>query len=310
MLVAPHRGRASIFRGLDHWNAQYETRLHKRYHLSGSQISWDCEEHPPIYVDPNESIQKKDRDEVDEVHLDRDGSSHPDGATPSPSADSNEDQTKMRYRCKLCGQPKQNHSCPYRQAMQRNIGVSVYPVVNAYTASEPGNLAPALAEMNNFIDRFEDGIVESARFSQHPSHSSEMTPPFTGFSKKRKHSETFDPEPLVRQVSPFAQTESLSREQYRAVSTPTKDGDFEYPPIPLTFSERKKLSDTLFTLSKEIHYLNEEVASILHDARERNLWDVAVAQVMTQVIVALYCVEGDKRLDGLHHYLLGIGISC
>lgn len=197
--------------------------------------------------------------------------------------------------------------------MQRNIGVSVYPAVNAYTASEPGYLAPALSDMNNFIDRSDDVFLDTALPSQHASHSSIMTPPCGGSavtdSRKRKHSETLDPEPIVRQVSPFAQAESLCREQYRAISVPSKEGDFEYPPLPLSFQERKKLSDTLFVLSKEIPHLEEQVGTILHDARERDMWDMAVAQVMTQVIVALYCGEGDKRLDGLHHYLLGIGVS-
>ncbi len=315
-MVTPQRGRMPIFRGVDHWNAQYASRLHQRYHLNGSQISWDAEENPPIYIDPDESIGKPHQEGLDVIQLSPEGSPERESAhapTPSPTTECGDDQPKMKYRCKLCGQPKQNHNCPYRHAMQRNIGISVYPAVNAYTASEPGHLAPALSDMNNFIDRSDDGFLDTARPSQHAPDSSVMTPPSIGSAvsndRKRKYSEALDPEPIVRQVSPFAQAESLCREQYRAISAPTKEGDFEYPPLPLSFQERKRLSDTLFALSKEIHHLHEEVASILHDARERDLWDMAVAQIMTQVIVALYCGEGDKRLDGLHHYLLGIGIS-
>lgn len=314
--VAPPRGRMPIFRGVDHWNAQYASRLHRRYHLNGSQISWDAEENPPIHIDPDESIGQTKQERLDEIQLSPEGSPERDCAhapTPSPTTECGDDQPKMKYRCKLCGQPKQNHNCPYRHAMQRNIGISVYPAVNAYTASEPGHLAPALSDMNNFIDRSDDGFLDTARPSPHAPDSSVLTPPCGGSggsdNRKRKYAETLDPEPIIRQVSPFAQAESLCREQYRAISAPAKEGDFQYPPLPLSFQERKRLSDTLFALSKEIHHLHEEVASILHDARARDLWDMAVAQVMTQVIVALYCGEGDKRLDGLHHYLLGIGIS-
>ena len=315
-MISP-RNRDSIFRGFDSWNDQYESRLHRRYHLNGSQISWDSEEHPPIYVESSEGLQQQPSD-ADVIQLSPDGSTAQDDSTtetPSPESECGDDQRKMRYRCKLCGQPKQNHSCPYRQAMQRSIGVSVYPAVNAYTACEPGYLAPALSDMNNFVDRSEDGFLFEPMNASHQSpHAPEMTPPCTGSvisenRNKRKYSEVNEHKPVIRQVSPFVQTESLYREQYRAVSSLPKNDDFQYPPLPLSFQERKKLSDTLFALSKEIHNLHEEVASILHQARERNLWDMAVAQVMTQVVVALYCGEGDKRLDGLHHYLLGIGIS-
>jgi hypothetical protein len=80
--------------------------------------------------------------------------------------------------------------------------------------------------------------------------------------------------------------------------------------MPLTFTERKRLSDTLFFLSKEIPALTRDAAEILRAAREKDEWDLALAEVLTQVVVGLYCGEGDHRLDGLQQYLLGIGISC
>jgi hypothetical protein len=229
--------------------------------------------------------------------------------------------------------------------MQRSIGVSVYPVVNAYASNEPGTLAPPLSDMNNFVDTssaapsFRPDVIKvdenaSNKVSPIPSNAQgrsvsqsngppELSPtPTTGGSslaaavvsegRKRKHSDIDEQEKTItpQQVSPFAETAPLRWEQYRAVSVTPKEGDFEYPPVPLSFSERKKLSDTLFALTKEIQHLTEEVSAILHEARERELWDLAVAEVMTQVVVALYCGEGDKRLDGLQHYLLAIGIAC
>lgn len=231
----------------------------------------------------------------------------------------------MKYRCKLCGQPKQNHNCPYRQSMQRSIGVSVQPAINAYEAREPGLLAPALSEMNNFVDRSDqtDNDVpsyitaekreDSAACNSPNFSASEITPPSSSGSKgnlgrKRKHSDALSPRAALD--SKFVESVPLCREQYRAVSISHSDSDFKYTPFPLSFQERKKLSDTLFALSKEISHLTDEIACILREARERELWDLAVAEIMTQVIVALHCVEGDKRLDGLQHYLLKIGIAC
>lgn len=86
--------------------------------------------------------------------------------------------------------------------------------------------------------------------------------------------------------------------------------DYQYPAIPLTFSERKRLSDTLFFLSKEIPSITADCAAALREARRNSEWDLAVAELLTQVVIGLFCGEGDIRLDGLHRYLLALGISC
>jgi hypothetical protein len=343
------RDRDTIFRGVDKWSHNYQSRFHNRYHMSGSRISWEMEEHPPIIpIDDRHGIQQSSRDSNDKHYLSPEGSNSQGGESsstnPSPTPSGGSEPPKMKYRCKLCGQPKHNHSCPYRQSMQRSIGVSVYPAVNAYASNEPGALAPPLSDMNNFVDtslsassfRPDDIKVDetaSNKVSPIPSNTQDRSvsksngpevssTPTTGDSslvaavvsedRKRKHSDIDEQEKTIspQQVSPFAETAPLRREQYRAVSVTPKEGDFEYPTVPLSFLERKKLSDTLFALTKEIRHLTEEVSGILHEARERDLWDLAVAEVMTQVVVALYCGEGDKRLDGLQQYLLAIGIAC
>lgn len=106
----------------------------------------------------------------------------------------------------------------------------------------------------------------------------------------------------------------LLPEQYRAVTRSNKNpkpvGGYEYPAIELTFEERKKLSDSLFVLSREIPFLTEECSLILSEARAEDLWDLAVAELLTQLVVGLYCQEGDRCLDGLQQYLLYLGISC
>jgi len=88
------------------------------------------------------------------------------------------------------------------------------------------------------------------------------------------------------------------------------DRSYRYPALPLPYAQRKRLSDNLFTLSKEMPKLTDECALVLREARERDMWDCAVAELMTQVVVAVFCPEGDDRLEGLRRYLLSLGIAC
>jgi hypothetical protein len=232
-----------------------------------------------------------------------------DSTTSSTCLDS-----KLKYRCKVCGQPKQNHVCPYRHSMQRSIGVTVHSAVNAYEAREPGYLTPSLSDMNNFMDRFDESSMSLTSDSMY-LNSSKETSQLQLFSSEAslndipvQKREVHGPE-CTNQEFRFVPSEPLYPEQYRSVTSACSEGSFTYQPIPLSFSERKRLSDTLFTLSMEIPAVQEEVAEILRHARLRDTWDMAVAQLLTQIVVALHCYEGDKRLDGLHHYLLHIGIA-
>ena len=56
--------------------------------------------------------------------------------------------------------------------------------------------------------------------------------------------------------------------------------------------------------------MTSDCAGILRDARDKDDWDQAVAELLTQVVVGLYCGEGDSQLDGLQQYLLTLGVSC
>eukprot|EP00586_Coscinodiscus_wailesii_P017773 CAMPEP_0172505884 /NCGR_PEP_ID=MMETSP1066-20121228/189593_1 /TAXON_ID=671091 /ORGANISM="Coscinodiscus wailesii, Strain CCMP2513" /LENGTH=544 /DNA_ID=CAMNT_0013282645 /DNA_START=1 /DNA_END=1635 /DNA_ORIENTATION=+ len=298
----------------------------------------------------------------------------------SASVEGTPSQPKMKYRCKLCGLPKQNHVCAYQQSLQRSIGTQIYPAVNAFTADEPGVLAPALSEMNNFVG--ESAMNDSDRsdtspqrppplqdkgspanvtpetlrltggnnnppinnphspgssisFSPHgtpyrktnhatttsgPLHSSQhsthtqqtpnknhhhpYTPTHSSSSRKRKS----PPSPTS---SLFITPVDLKPEQYRIVTPQQKTCGFTYPSLPLPYAQRKRLSDNLFSLSKEVPQLTDECAVVLREARERDQWDQAVAELMTQVVVVVHChPEEDGRLMGLRNYLLGIGIAC
>ena len=105
----------------------------------------------------------------------------------------------------------------------------------------------------------------------------------------------------------------LKPEQFRLVSQPSSTkaaGAFNYPSLPLPYAQRKRLSDNLFSLSNEVPKLTDECAQVLREAREKDMWDLAVAELMTQVIVIIHCPEGDNRFEGLRQYLLTLGIAC
>jgi len=101
----------------------------------------------------------------------------------------------------------------------------------------------------------------------------------------------------------------LRSEQFRLVAA-RELSSFEYPSIPLPYPQRKSLSDNLFELSNELPTLKEECAVILRKAREADAWDVAVAELLAQLIVAIHCPEKDTRLEGLSRYLSSLGIAC
>jgi hypothetical protein len=343
-------------------NQAYEERLRNRYQMNRTHISWDVEENPPVdstdtnhtrnsilaHMNTSESLTPEDY---------RNGSGSSSGKVASDDTlnpyssvvEMTSNGTKMKYRCKLCGQPKQNHDCPYRQSMQRSLGVTVHPAVNSFTANEPGALTIALSEMNNFVsydsdhgsseylrmastaaggafhqrslasitpESVEPGVLQSPHSSLSPHtmglsndapDESEST-----MNRKRNHSEI---EIAVNHDSsrPFIEEIQLRPEQYRAITDskrPRAAGAYQYPTIDLTFAERKKLSDTLFVWSRGIPHLMEECSSILDEARTKDSWDLAVAELLAQLAVALYCQEGDRCLDGLKNYLLSLGISC
>jgi len=388
---------------------KYDEALPGRYYENENRLSWEFEESPPVgcfsedeedarnrsmKAEASGQIEIDDDDEDHDEEDDDDGMSSPhllnNGSLSehdkknddSPSAS---DQPKMRYRCKLCGQPKQNHTCPYQQSLQRSIGVMIYPAVNAFTSNEPGVLAPTLTDMNNFVSSGCDDMSSAdssparptpdrqgnAPKNSTPSGSSgptNVTPetmrsptgnspgssslstgsgtspqrnPFRTPSSKRKsrntaslsgggamsHREASPPRSGGRkrhltQVTAglddnadmlFVEVMDLKPEQFRMI-TPSKKTSlpdaYTYPSLPLPYAQRKRLSDNLFSLSKEIPQLTDECAVVLRKARVKDMWDLAVAELMTQVVVVIHCTNGDCRFEGLRHYLLTLGIAC
>ena len=376
-------------------NDTYDELLPSRYYENENRLSWEFEETPPVGSDgdsddPLETGNEgrtgiKADDEDDPSRIDSSPTPSEDDQKPSSSSVNEDDskaggpegdQPKMRYRCKLCGLPKQNHTCAYQQSLQRSIGIMVYPAVNAFTSGEPGLLAPNLTDMNNFvISQLGDGSSSAEDSPSRPTpdrarrnHSSSMpgmpapnvtpetmrssnsssssgnsvghrTPlrsptsttrkprgsnlsggaamgqrvgtgsPPGSQSRKRTHAQLSSggDEDLL-----FVETVDLKPEQFRII-TPSKKAPrdaYTYPSLPLPYAQRKRLSDNLFALSKEVPQLTDECAVVLREARERDMWDLAVAELMTQVVVIIHCSGSDCCFEGLRHYLLTLGIAC
>jgi hypothetical protein len=126
---------------------EYDDYFSKRYYENEHRISWAFEETPPVISSEEEVFLKEQQKQHqmnggesisvmrkpgtlgnDDDRCDSDiksATSSPTKRDLSSSPSKGSGQPKMRYRCKLCGQPKQNHVCPYQQSLQRSIGVSV-----------------------------------------------------------------------------------------------------------------------------------------------------------------------------------------
>ena len=431
---------------------RYKDRFHQRYFVGGQGISWEVEENPPVFVSTDEedanSRRRRNNNKRGTRTSPTPGISNSSATTASRSGTSfscqdvsnnegeidsqqqrpssnttgklltdggDDPNKKIKYRCKLCGVPKQGHICPYSKKIQRTIGVMVCPAVNAYMSAEPGVLTLALSEMNNFVpydrtnsyagndESSSDGETEVASSFQgevasnidyyltpggtkkvkvkrhHNNNNSHHSPnsstslsttsrrsstskcqsqstPLVGKSqvhdqqqkrgqKRRAEDSSSSTNATKRGFTkrPFVMSLGLRPEHYRAVTPRTphrnnsrsatkqktnsderrdddehhdgnNDDAYEYQHhVPLTFVGRKRLTDTLFYLCRHSCFppsvITAEVASLLRTAREKNEWDLAVSEVLTQVVICINCSVGDYQLDGLRQYLLKIGIS-
>ena len=326
---------------------KYEEKLRQQYFEHGDRLSWDVQANLSLTLDGGNTFDE------DEILLRWSGGSN-------LSDGDQQQQQQKKNRCKKCGQIKQGHDCPYSTSMQRSIGVMVYPSVNAYEADEPGNLAPALCEMNNFISikgsvSFESnngdekmkltGLIamNKVQRSELPGNdvaklmipnrrktlieSSPNTTPEANDNNRATSTEVVSAEVVSNGNSGtgtetydllFQPTMEITIDQYRSITpknainnTHDHIGEYVYPQVPLTFTQRKSLSDTLFSLSKRVPKLTEECAFVLTMARKNDQWDLAVAELMTQVLCVIHSSPtNDFTLEGLRAYLLTLGIVC
>jgi hypothetical protein len=111
----------------------------------------------------------------------------------------------------------------------------------------------------------------------------------------------------------FVEQMELKPQQFLTVSPTSAMSSpeaFTYAPLPLPYAQRKRLSDNLFSLSNEVPLLTDECAVVLREAREKDMWDLAVSELITQVLIVTRCRSDDHRFEGLAQYLLSLGISC
>lgn len=209
----------------------YKERLKSRYQVSGTHISWDVEEDPPVdssdanqtrnnilaQMNTNESYAPKDSKADSESNsrnsLNKAGSRLTQSSYSSV-VEMTSNGTKMKYRCKLCGQPKQNHNCPYRHFMQRSLGITVHPAVNSFTAHEPGALAAPLSDVNNFVSYDSDyGSSECTR----------MTSAAPGTGKHHHSHATIAPENSRPEVFQSPRPSLSPRTSSSGTTTPARD---------------------------------------------------------------------------------------
>lgn len=359
----------------------YDAKLLARFYENNNRLTWEVEEDPPISLSMAQSGSKKRNHPNAQDMSDRIGKKpHVESNLPAtPTTEKGKSslsqasggassigspQGKMKYRCKLCGQPKQNHVCPYKKSLQRSIGTMVYSAVNAYTAAEPGHLAPSLSSMNNFVSKPESSSVASTpsrggtkpQRTLHPesikrklAHITPQSIRIGTTSPGGSSLSTLESPPRGRTLPPrsagnnsrrggakisgmrfpsiassgsslsgggnflFVDASEIRPGQFRAVAPlpKTEDAPYQYASLPLPYGQRKKLSDKLFGMSKEVPNLTDECAHVLREAREKDMWDRAIAELLTQILVVLDCSPEDRKLDGIRrHLLLQYGVAC
>lgn len=335
----------------------YSKNLDQRYYEHDLRLSWDVEENISIDLFSDLNVEEKsgrspsnetsrfkkapslDNEDVCKKVVSKDQPILIDAEGESTK----EKELKPKYRCKLCGQPKQNHSCPYRQSLQRSIGTMSYPALNSFECTEPGEFAPSLSEMNNFfhnnIDESQESnnstvdnqskgskkknlfgnaihLVASDQLTSEGVHMSADEKRFLKALKNKRRKISIQSSFVKRQSEEYAKdtlmrtSVDLKPEQCKEISVKKPSGSFVYPTLPLTYLQRYSMSDSLFNLCKERFGLVEECSCILDEAKRSDAWDLAVAELTTQVLLILYCPIEDRTLEGLRKYLMLMGISC
>ncbi|KAK1742696.1 hypothetical protein QTG54_006293 [Skeletonema marinoi] len=295
---------------------RYEKKLRDQYFENGNRLSWDVQHSLRLTLSGAKTFDEEDNSDSSVTK-------------PSTKTDSDfESNRPTQYKCTLCGALKKKHVCTNQPTILRSIGVNVYPAVNAYTADEPGSLTCALTEMNNFITSSSNGVCgltseevlrENTKL---PAHI-QLTPCtimkphlrksiLSGPPKRHQQSHREEEESHNHSINLiFQPSMEITNDQYLNVTTLPSDRDYTYPAVPLTFGQRKSMSDALLSISKSVPELTQACALILKDARKKNQWDQAVAELMAQVLCILKCSSSkDYSLEGLKRYLLEFGISC
>jgi len=320
---------------------KYEFLLSRRYRLYENHLSWDLEENPPVgrplrmhplrsmenKRDSQSIISSKLEDELKEcissskIQKTADGGySRHDKSNQSDKEDdalpSTQERKKAPYHCRLCGQPKQKHDCPFRRDLQRNIGTMIYPVINAYKTDEIGELAPRLSDMNNFVSGGYKPPIEPEPKKEEDSVKSDASGQNVPDPAKNSKFTTSNPltkrPKVVVDCSSAITTIDILPQQFKNVTPVLKMSPvaYRYAAVPVVNCRRAKLSHDLFRISEQVPNLTKECALILDEAHEMNLWDQAIAELFAQVLAIIHCPVGDHKLDGLSAHMKSLGIAC
>lgn len=310
----------------------YEKGLMNQYYENSGRLSWDVEQEPHDAHSSEGLEDRQHRSEPEEDTLEHDEPSNifedvfESNQVECEDDSTRDDDCKMKYRCKLCGKPKQNHVCSFQQALERSIGAMVYPVINAFECEEPGNLSSPLHDMNNFTDLIDEAKEASERLSRTIEENRAKYASFDQVTSrmirdnnhdvlgiKRKYLKSSEMDAgCFRDEQLFMKKTRIRYEQYRVVNESqslSENKKYRYPGIPLTFVQRAKMSELLFNLSLQIEGLTEVIAQVLTSSRNTKSWDLVIAELITQTIVILHCPPDDTQLEGLRNYLLTLGIS-
>ena len=221
-------------------------------------------------------------------------------------------------------------------SLQRNMGVMIYPAINAFVAAEPGIITPALSEMNNFVSGKSPECTpakgatmtlppvtkshkklpmvspDNVKFGPESSDQKNASANLAGgawISNRNAKTHSISKKEMTVPDHLFIETQNLEPEQYRVVTDKSQQS-YEYPSLPVPYEQRKRMSNAIFAMSKTIPGLTDECAAVLSEGRKQDAWDFMVAELMTQVVVLTQCSENDEKLDGLSQYLLTLGIAC
>ena len=269
---------------------KYEQMLPDRYYEDDNRLSWEVEEDSPVEIS-DEEVSAASKDKIS-------------------SCDST-DYSAM--------------------SLQRNMGVMVYPALNAFVAAEPGVITPALSEMNNFFNDKKSPECTPAKGAttdtlppaSKPNSNLPMVSPDcvklgsdknssinhaggAAMSSQQLKGQSTTKKELKVPDHLFIKAQDLTPEQFKVV-TEKKHESYVYPSLPVPYAQRKRMSNAVFAMSKSIPGLTDECAAVLSEARKKDAWDFAVAELMTQVVVLTHCEESDWKLDGLSKYLLSLG---
>ena len=292
---------------------KYEKKLRDQYFENGNRLSWDVQHGLKLTLSGAKTFEEEE------------SSDSPSNEEQSDETDKDlESNRPTKYKCTRCGALKKQHVCTNRPIILRSIGVNVYPAANAYTADEPGSLSSPLSEMNNYITASNDNVcgfisdvvgresTVSTRRQVIPNQNAKYLRKEISSNPTKTHSQSNRKGKRNHSKSLiFQPTMYTTNGQYLKIKTPSTYRDYCYPDVPLTFSQRKSVSDTLLSISKSVPELTHACAIILKDARGKDKWDQAVAELMAQVLCILQCSSSnDYSLDGLKQYLLEFGICC